>query len=87
MAGLVPGIHDWRAEKEDVDGRDKLGHDSFPRVLGPGAMKARTINRALLSVSDKTGLADFAQGLARLRGRRSSRPAAPPSSCATPGSK
>jgi hypothetical protein len=24
---LVPGIHVFRAEKQDVDGRDKPGHD------------------------------------------------------------
>ena len=46
-----------------MDGRDKSGHDSFPRMLEPGAMTARTIKRALLSVSDKTGLADFARAL------------------------
>jgi hypothetical protein len=28
MPGLVPGIHDL-AKKEDVDGRDKPGHDAF----------------------------------------------------------
>jgi hypothetical protein len=28
MPGLVPGIHVF-AKKEDVDGRDKPGHDSF----------------------------------------------------------
>jgi hypothetical protein len=27
MAGLVPAIHDFPAAKEDVDGRDKHGHD------------------------------------------------------------
>jgi hypothetical protein len=31
MPGLVPGIHvlAWGAEKEDVDGRDKPGHDEI----------------------------------------------------------
>jgi len=28
MPGLVPGIHDFIAEKQDVDGRDKPGHDN-----------------------------------------------------------
>jgi len=27
MPGLVPGIHVLSAAKEDVDGRDKPGHD------------------------------------------------------------
>jgi hypothetical protein len=27
MPGLVPGIHVLSAAKEDVDGRDKRGHD------------------------------------------------------------
>jgi hypothetical protein len=31
MPGLVPGIHDFPSEenKQDVDGRDKPGHDGF----------------------------------------------------------
>jgi hypothetical protein len=28
MPGLVPGIHVFRAIIQDVDGRDKLGHDA-----------------------------------------------------------
>jgi len=27
MPGLVPGIHVLRLRREDVDGRDKPGHD------------------------------------------------------------
>jgi hypothetical protein len=27
MPGLVPGIHDFLRDKQDVDGRDKPGHD------------------------------------------------------------
>jgi hypothetical protein len=27
MAGLVPAIHVFEQEKEDVDARDKRGHD------------------------------------------------------------
>jgi 2-oxoglutarate/2-oxoacid ferredoxin oxidoreductase subunit beta len=27
MPGLVPGIHDLTSPSEDVDGRDKPGHD------------------------------------------------------------
>jgi hypothetical protein len=27
MAGLVPAIHDLFVEREDVDARDKPGHD------------------------------------------------------------
>jgi hypothetical protein len=27
MPGLVPGIHDLQVSNEDVDGRDKPGHD------------------------------------------------------------
>jgi hypothetical protein len=27
MPGLVPGIHVFDAAKQDVDGRDKPGHD------------------------------------------------------------
>jgi phosphoribosylaminoimidazolecarboxamide formyltransferase/IMP cyclohydrolase len=45
-----------------VDGRDKPGHDDatgFPMTDQP-----RRIERALLSVSDKTGLVDFARALA-----------------------
>jgi hypothetical protein len=29
MPGLEPGIHDLATKKEDVDGRDKPGHDAF----------------------------------------------------------
>jgi urease subunit beta len=28
MPGLVPGIHDLRIKRHDVDGRDKPGHDA-----------------------------------------------------------
>ncbi|MBM7487421.1 hypothetical protein ACVWWI_007017 [Bradyrhizobium sp. USDA 3686] len=28
MPGLVPGIHDLRASRLSVDGRDKPGHDA-----------------------------------------------------------
>jgi hypothetical protein len=27
MPGLVPGIHEFLVENEDVDGRDEPGHD------------------------------------------------------------
>jgi 2-oxoglutarate ferredoxin oxidoreductase subunit beta len=27
MPGLVPGIHEFLAKTQDVDGRDKPGHD------------------------------------------------------------
>jgi hypothetical protein len=52
-------------------------------AIAPGAVQVR---RALLSVSDKRGIVEFARGLAEL-GSRSSRPAAPRRSCARPGSK
>jgi hypothetical protein len=29
MPGLVPGIHVYRQRKQDVDGRDKPGHDGW----------------------------------------------------------
>jgi 2-oxoglutarate ferredoxin oxidoreductase subunit beta len=29
MPGLVPGIHDLLTDREDVDGRDKPGHDEL----------------------------------------------------------
>jgi hypothetical protein len=29
MPGLVPGIHDFFICRQDVDGRDKPGHDKF----------------------------------------------------------
>jgi hypothetical protein len=29
MPGLVPGIHVFGSAKQDVDGRDKPGHDEF----------------------------------------------------------
>jgi hypothetical protein len=29
MPGLVPGIHVFRATKQDVGGRDKPGHDEL----------------------------------------------------------
>jgi hypothetical protein len=33
MPGLVPGIHVLKlTRKEDVDGRDKPGHDEFKQV-------------------------------------------------------
>ena len=48
-----------------------------------GAIRVR---RALISVSDKTGVADFARASPR-SGSRSSRPAAPRRRCARPGSR
>jgi hypothetical protein len=30
MPGLVPGIHALLRDKQDVDGRDKPGHDAAP---------------------------------------------------------
>jgi hypothetical protein len=39
MPGLVPGIHDFAARTEDVDGRAKPGHDKrwfFLRLLSQG---------------------------------------------------
>ena len=47
-----------------MHGRDKPGHDGFLSVLEPSVMVAPRIKRALLSVSDKTGLVDFVKGLA-----------------------
>jgi hypothetical protein len=32
MPGLVPGIHVLAAWKEDVDGRDKPGHDDREKI-------------------------------------------------------
>jgi hypothetical protein len=29
MPGLVPGIHAFLPAKQDVDGRDKPGHDGY----------------------------------------------------------
>jgi hypothetical protein len=34
MPGLVPGIHVFLVAKQDVDGRDKPGHDEPWRVRG-----------------------------------------------------
>jgi hypothetical protein len=31
MPGLVPGIHDFLSGRQDVDGRDKPGHDGWVR--------------------------------------------------------
>jgi hypothetical protein len=31
MAGLVPAIHVFASRREDVDARDKPGHDEFSR--------------------------------------------------------
>jgi 2-oxoglutarate ferredoxin oxidoreductase subunit beta len=36
MPGLVPGIHEFSAEIEDVDGRDKPGHDGAGLLLDRG---------------------------------------------------
>jgi len=39
MAGLVPAIHVFGSKKEDVDARDKPGHDerefSYPKTKRP----------------------------------------------------
>ena len=35
MPGLVPGTHVFRATKQDVGGRDKPGHDEYPRLQTP----------------------------------------------------
>jgi len=34
MPGLGPGIHVFAAEREDVDGRDKPGHDEGGVLIG-----------------------------------------------------
>jgi hypothetical protein len=36
MPGLVPGIHVLLAREQDVDGRDKPGHDVFQRAPHQG---------------------------------------------------
>jgi hypothetical protein len=43
MPGLVPGIYVFlsAATKQDVDGRDKPGHDGFCVCYGPGSAKQR----------------------------------------------
>jgi hypothetical protein len=33
MPGLVPGIHVFSFSKQDVDGRDKPGHDVVARLI------------------------------------------------------
>ena len=53
-----------------------------PLPVDPVEPGATTIRRALLSVSDKTGIVDFARGLAEL-GVDLSRPAAPRRRCAS----
>ena len=53
-------------------------------IVQPGEVRVR---RALLSVSDKTGIVEFARGLAGARASSSSPPAAPPPRCARPGSR
>src|SRR5437016_5770374 len=41
MPGLVPGIHSFLAGREqDVDGRDKPGHDEISNRLNPAARAA-----------------------------------------------
>jgi len=35
MPGLVPGIHVFAAMAEDVDGRNKSGHDERKSIIAP----------------------------------------------------
>ena len=52
MPGLVPGIHAFGMPKQDVDGRDKPGHDgekanqtySFPPGCQPNRALIRSVN-------------------------------------------
>jgi citronellyl-CoA dehydrogenase len=40
MPGLVPGIHVFLSgAKEDVDGRDKPGHDGVDNFLSPSVIR------------------------------------------------
>src|SRR5262249_3564119 len=70
LNSVMPSRSNWHPrisavqQSKIVDGRDKPGHDGFLSVLEPSVMVAPRIKRALLSVSDKTGLVDFAKGLA-----------------------
>jgi hypothetical protein len=40
MPGLVPGIHVFLANKQDVDGRDKPGHDDLIHNTSRGCVSA-----------------------------------------------
>jgi hypothetical protein len=42
MPGLVPGIHVLPRRKEDVDGRDKPGHDAARVLLNNNRHTGRT---------------------------------------------
>jgi hypothetical protein len=52
MPGLVPGIHVFYSAKQDVDGRDKPGHDDNCEVRTKIVVNARSISmvNALLSL-------------------------------------
>jgi hypothetical protein len=45
MPGLVPGIHVFSEEDQDVDGRDKPGHD------GDNALRLRLIRPTVLTLA------------------------------------
>jgi hypothetical protein len=47
MAGLVPAIHVFPATRQDVDARDKRGHDEqqrsvYPRFAAASALSTRS---------------------------------------------
>jgi hypothetical protein len=46
MPGLVPGIHIFGFVKQDVDGRDKPGHDIGGLALKLGILRANIEGRS-----------------------------------------
>ncbi|SHI11312.1 hypothetical protein SAMN05443248_8306 [Bradyrhizobium erythrophlei] len=55
MAGLVPAIHVFVSKREDVDARDKRGHDELMRKPHSGAF-AHAVGLRLLKSRDINGL-------------------------------
>ncbi len=48
MPGLVPGIHVLRAAWQDVDGRDKPGHDAGASISHLNYRLAASLSRRLI---------------------------------------
>jgi len=46
MPGLVPGIHAFFLDKNDVDGRDKPGHDDNIESVTRGQLTPAPQNRS-----------------------------------------
>src|SRR5947209_19876953 len=63
MPGLVPGIHDFSSDKQDVDGRTKCGHDGEVNAPPPVRWGAGTPGPVFLLSKKRNGAPGGARAL------------------------